>query len=99
MKPEIFRLLEPHLHDLQARSILGRANHVAEEAKVPCRFIYRRQTPEAAYRVWQALHPADTIVAAEQASAVQKIQPDATRTESTPHGEVVHLLKGGTARA
>jgi amino acid transporter len=99
MQPQIFRLLEPHLNDLQARHILGRANHAAEEAKIPCRFVYRHQTPNAAYRVWQALHPADTIVAPEEASALEKIHPDLTRPESTPHGEVVHLLKDSTVKA
>jgi hypothetical protein len=99
MQPQIFRLLEPHLNDLQARHILGRANHAAEEAKIPCRFVYRHQTPNAAYRVWQALHPADTIVAPEEASALEKIHPDLTRPESTLHGEVVHLLKDSTVKA
>ena len=98
MKPEIFRLLEPHLNDQEARKILGRANHLAEEAKLPCRFIYRHQTPDAAYRVWQVLHPADTIVAPDQTEALEKIHPYLTHPESTPHGQVVHLLKDNTAR-
>ncbi len=40
-KPELFRLVEPHLNDEGARIDLGRANHQAEEAKVECRFVYR----------------------------------------------------------
>ena len=38
-KPELFRLIEPHLNDEQARKDLGRANYLAEEAKIECRFI------------------------------------------------------------
>lgn len=103
LKPELFRLIEPHLNDPQARKVLGRANLLADQAKVECRFVYRRQTPDAVYRVWQALHPADTIVAAEQASSVEpasvlkRIQPDRILTEATPQGEVVHVLKESAA--
>lgn len=97
IKPRLFRLIEPHLNDPQAREILGRANHLAEEAKVECRFVYRRQAPDAVYRVWQALHPVDTIVDAEQASLSQHIHPDRISRDSTPDGEVVHLLKESAA--
>lgn len=93
LKPRLFRLIEPHLHDPQARYILGRANLLADEAKIECRFVYRRQSPDAVYHVWQALHPADTIVDAGQASILKRIQPDRTVTEETPQGEVVHMLK------
>src|SRR5579859_5694570 len=51
-KPELFRLIEPHLHDEQAKKDLGRANYLAHEAKVECRFIYRHQAPDALYHVW-----------------------------------------------
>ena len=81
------------MNDPQARHILGRANLLADQAKIECRFVYRRQSPDAVYRVWQALHPADTIVDAEQASVLKRIQPDRTVTEVTPQGEVVHMLK------
>lgn len=92
-KPELFRMFEPHLNDEQARKDLGRANYLAQEAKIDCRFVYRHQKPGAAYRVWQELHPFDTIVAPEQAPELQQIKPDRTYDESTPKGKVVHLLK------
>lgn len=93
MKPELFRLIEPHLNDPQAQKILGRANLLAEQAQVESRFIYRREVPNAAYTVWQALHPVDTIIDAGEASLLKQIQADDTITESKPDGQVVHLLK------
>jgi amino acid transporter len=91
-KPELFRLVEPHLNDEQARKVFGRANFLAQEAQVECRFIYRHQEPGAAYRIWQELHPTDSIVAPEQVSALQQVKPDRTYDESTPAGKVVHLI-------
>jgi amino acid transporter len=99
LKPRLFRLIEPHLNDPQARYILGRANLLADQAKVACRFVYRRQSPDAVYHVWQDLHPVDTIVDAEQASVLKRIQPDRTVTEETPQGEVVHMLKEAATTA
>ncbi|TMF48017.1 MAG: APC family permease [Chloroflexi bacterium] len=92
-KPELFRLIEPHLNDEQARLVLGRANYLARQANLDTRFVYRHQKPGAAYRVWQELHPRETIIAPEQADALQQIHPDRTYDESTPEGKLVHLLK------
>ncbi len=91
-KPELFRLVEPHLNDEGARIDLGRANHQAQEAKVECRFVYRHQEPDAVYDVWEMTHPYDTVVATQNAN-MQKIHPDRTYEESTPFGKVEHLLK------
>jgi hypothetical protein len=96
-KPELFRLIEPHLSDEQARHVLGRANYLARQANLDTRFVYRHQKPDAAYRVWQELHPRETIVAPDQADALQQIHPDRTYDESTPEGRLVHLLKDSTA--
>ncbi|MDQ2713388.1 MAG: APC family permease [Chloroflexota bacterium] len=92
-KPEMFRLVEPHLHDDRARIDLGRANHQAQEAGVECRFIYRHQEPGAAYRVWQTIQPREALVATEQAAMLQQINPDRTYNETLPEGEVTHLVK------
>ncbi len=78
-KPELFRLIEPHLNDEQASKDMGRANYQAKEAKIECRFIYRRQEPGAIYRVWQELHPQDTIIAQEQMPEVEQILCEAGR--------------------
>ncbi len=92
-KPELFRLVEPHLNDEGARIDLGRANLQAEQAKVECRFVYRHQEPDAAYNVWEMTHPYDMIVAAQADADMQKMHPDRTYEEATPFGKVEHLLK------
>jgi len=91
-KPELFRLVEPHMHDEQAKKDLGRANYLAQEAKIECRFLYRHREPDAIYRVWQELHPQDTIIAQEQLPEVQQIHPKRMYEEATPGGQVTHLL-------
>src|SRR5437588_488546 len=91
-KPELFRLIEPHLNDEQARKDLGRANYLAREAKIECRFVYRHQEPGAILRVWQELHPQEIIISKEQMPEAQQIHPKRTSDESTPAGQVVHLL-------
>ncbi|HAH01393.1 MAG TPA: hypothetical protein DCL75_21670, partial [Ktedonobacter sp.] len=96
-KPELFKMIEPHLNDEQARKDLGRANYLAQEAKIECRFVYRHQKPDAAYRVWRELRPFDTIVTPEQAAELQQIKPDRTYDESTAKGTIVHLLKEPSA--
>ncbi len=90
-KPELFRLVEPHLNDEHAKKILGRANYLAQEAKVECRFLYRHREPDTIYSVWQELHPQDTIIAEEQLPEVQGIHPTRVYEEATPGGQVTHL--------
>jgi amino acid transporter len=91
-KPELFKLVEPHLHDEQAKKDLGRANYLAREAKIACRFLYRHREPDAIYRVWQELHPQDIIIAEEQMPEVLRIHPKRRYEEATPGGQVTHLL-------
>ncbi|MHB8598110.1 MAG: APC family permease [Ktedonobacteraceae bacterium] len=91
-KPELFRLIEPHLNDEQASKDMGRANYLAQEAKIECRFIYRRQEPGAIYRVWQELHPQDTIIAEEQMPEVEQIHAKRVENAATVDGTVIHLL-------
>ena len=91
-KPELFKLVEPHLHDEQAKKDLGRANYLAQEAKIECRFLYRHREPDAIYRVWQELHPQDIIIAEEQMPEVLRIHPKRRYEEATPGGQVTHLL-------
>ena len=91
-KPELFRLVEPHLLDEQAKKDLGRANYLAQEAKIESRFLYRHREPGAIYRVWQEMHPQDTIIAQEQMPQVQSIHPKRTYEEAASDGRVMHLL-------
>ncbi|GAC1389204.1 MAG: hypothetical protein NVS4B11_00900 [Ktedonobacteraceae bacterium] len=92
-KPESFRLTSPHLGDAQAKEDFGRANHMAQEAKVPSLFVYRHMEPHAVQHVWQVVHPADMIIAAEHVSDLKGIEPDQIRYEDTDAGKVAHLLK------
>ena len=91
-QPELFRLVEPHLNDEAAKKDLGRANYLAQEAKIECRFIYRHHEPEAIYQVWKKLHPQDTIIAAQELSEVQDIHPKRTYEETIANVQLEHLL-------
>lgn len=93
LKPRLFRLIEPHLNDLRARDLFARANHLANEARITSRFIYRQDTSNAIKRVWQAIHPIDTILPAEEVPAEERLPADRTSPQNTPHGGVVHLKK------
>jgi len=92
-KPEVFRLTSPHLADAQAKEDFGRANHMAEEAKVPSLFVYRHKEPKAVQHVWQVVHPSEMIIAAESVSDLTGIEPDQVRYEETETGKIAHLLK------
>ena len=91
-KPELFRLIEPHLNDEQARRDLGRANYLSQEAKIECRFIYRHREPGAILRVWQEMHPQTTIIDRDQMSELLQIKPKRIKEQSTPFGQVMHLF-------
>ncbi len=91
-KPELFRLIEPHLNDEQARYVLGRANHLAEEAEVPGRFVYRLEEPGAVERIWHAVHPVETILLPEQKAVLSSITPAHTYEETTSEGKVLHMV-------
>jgi amino acid transporter len=91
-KPELFRLIEPHLNDEQARNDLGRANFLALQEDIPSRFIYRLQEPGAIKHVWEELHPQDIIIAEDQKNAIEELHPKHTSTESTIAGPVTHFL-------
>ena len=91
--PTIFEVVDPYLDDQQAKDYFGKAENLAQKAKVPRRYVYRKQEPEAVARVWQAVHPHDTVVAAENASQFEDINPDRIRYELTSKGKVAHMLK------
>ncbi len=91
-KAELFRLVEPHLHDEQAKKDLGRANYLAQEAKVECRFLYRHRKADTIAHVWQQMHPQDTLIAQEQLPDVQQIHSTRQYEEATSGGQITHLL-------
>jgi amino acid transporter len=91
--PSMFEVVDPYLDDVKAKEYFGKAEHLAQQAKINRRFVYRMQEPGAIARVWQIVHPHDTVVAAENAPAVENINPDRVRYELTTSGKVAHLLK------
>ncbi len=91
--PSIFEMVDPYLEDIQAKDYFGKAEVLAQKAKVPRRFIYRQQYPETIARLWQAIHPRDTVVAANTANQWGDINPDRIRYELTSQGKVAHMLK------
>jgi hypothetical protein len=91
--PRMFEVVDPYLEDPQAKETFGRAENLARKAKVSRRFVYRTQKPDAVAQVWQVVHPRDTVVAAENASQFEDVNPDRIRYELTPEGKVAHLLK------
>jgi len=91
--PDLFEVVDPYLDDSQAKEYFGKAESLAQKAKVSRRFVYRQQEPSAVARVWQAVHPHDTVVAAENAAQFEDINPDRIRYELTTSGKVAHMLK------
>lgn len=91
--PTIFEMVDPYLEDTQAKDYFGRAEALAQKAKVPRRFVYRQQHPDTVTHIWQAVHPRDTVVAANTADELGDISPDRIRYELTAQGKVAHMLK------
>lgn len=91
--PSMFEMVDPYLDDQKAKEYFGKAEHLAKQAKINRRFVYRMQEPGAIARVWQIVHPHDTVVAAENAPSVENINPDRVRYELTANGKIAHLLK------
>jgi hypothetical protein len=88
-----FEYHDPYYDDQQARKTFGKAEHLAQKAKIARRFVYRQQEPEAIERIWQVVHPRDLVISPENTSLVEQINPDRIRYEVTPDDSIVHLLK------
>ncbi len=91
--PRLFEFHDPYYDDQQARRTFGNAEHLAQKAKIPRRFIYRQQEPEALERIWQVIHPRDIVISPEGTSLFKEINPDRIRYEVTAEGSVAHFLK------
>ena len=91
--PRLFEYHDPYYDDQQARSTYGKAEHLAQKAKIARRFVYRSQEPNAIARIWQVVHPRDLVISSENASLLEEINPDRIRYEMTPDGRIAHLLK------
>ena len=91
--PSMFEVVDPYLDDLQAKTYFGKAEDLARKAKIPRRFVYRAQEPDVVARIWQVVHPRDTVIAASKADDCEDINPDRIRYELTSSGKVAHLIK------
>jgi amino acid transporter len=91
--PSMFEVVDPYLDDVKAKEYFGKAENLAQKAKISRRYVYRQQEPDVVARVWQAVHPHDTVVAAENAPQFEDINPDRIRYELTAKGKVAHMLK------
>jgi hypothetical protein len=91
--PRLFEWHDPYYDDEQAQKTFGRAEHQAQKSKVKRLFLYRQLEPHTLSQVWLMVHPHDLVIAAEQVSHIQDINPDRIRFEVTPQGKVAHLLK------
>ncbi len=91
--PSIFEVVDPYLEDQRAKEYFGKAENLAKKSKVPRSFVYRQEKPGVVASVWQAVHPRDTVLAAENTEEVKDVNPDRIRYELVPGGKVAHLLK------
>ena len=91
--PRLWEVVDPYLEDQPAKDTLKLAALRARKARVAPRFVYRQQSPEAAARLWQIVHPRDVVLSAARAAQFEEINPDRIRYEFTPQGKIAHLLK------
>src|SRR5579863_7096432 len=91
--PRLFEVHDPYYDDETARKTFGRAEHLAQKAKIARRFVYRLQEPGVIEQIWHIVHPRDLVISPENMSLVEEINPDRIRYDVTPDGRVAHLLK------
>ena len=91
--PRLFEFHDPYYDDQQARRTFGKAEHLAQQAKIARRYVYRLQEPQAVERIWRVVHPHDLVISPENTSLSEGINPDRIRYEVTPDGNVAHFLK------
>jgi amino acid transporter len=91
--PHLFEYHNPYYDDQHAQEAFGRAEYLAQKFKAARWFLYQQREPDTIEHVWKKVHPRDIVVAAENVSQIQDINPDSIRYEVTPHGKAAHLLK------
>ena len=77
-----------------AKEAFVNAESLARQEHITHQFVYNQDT-DAVGRVWQVLHPHDTVVARENMAYCEEINPDFIRYQVVPSNPVVHLLKFG----
>jgi amino acid transporter len=94
--PRLFEVVDPYLEDEQAKELFGKAESQARRAKISTRrYVYRPYEPGTIARVWQIVHPHDTIVPADEVPRIEDINPDRISYEISPGGgmQVAHMVK------
>lgn len=91
--PRLFEVVDPYLDDPKAKEYFGKAENLAQKAKIQRRFVYRKQKPGIISQVWQVVHPRDIVIAADSENDLADVNPDRVRYEITSSGKVAHLLK------
>lgn len=89
----IFEVVDPYLDDPKAKEYFGKAENLAQKAKIPRRYVYRTKGPDVISRVWHIIRPRDIVIAADKATNLEDVNPDRVRYEITANGKVAHLLK------
>ena len=92
--PQLFEIYDPYLSDQHAKEAFVKAESLARQEHTTHQFVYN-QDPGAVGRVWQVLHPHDTVVSRENMAFCEEINPDFIRYQVAPSNPVVHLLKIG----
>jgi amino acid transporter len=94
--PRLFEVVDPYLEDEKAKELFGKAESQARRAGIATRrYVYRHYEPGTIARVWQIVHPHDTIVPADEVPKIEDINPDRISYEITPGGvsQVAHMVK------
>lgn len=92
-QPEIFRLVESHLNDMQARRFLGWVNNQADQAHVACRFVYRHESPVHIVDVYKMVRPQEVILSEEQGLHLQDSSFQQRYVEEKDDERIMHLVK------
>jgi hypothetical protein len=92
--PRMMEIVDPYLEDTDARESFGRAESLAQKARVPKRrYVYVQGDNDLVTRIWQLVHPHDTVVPYVENERYHDINPDRVRYEVTTAGKVAHLIK------
>ena len=90
--PRLFEYHNPYHDDGHAKRAFGKAKHMAKQADIDRQFVYKQQEPGTLEHVWQVIHPREMIFESGQKSQVKHIHSDTIQVETTPQGELTHVL-------
>lgn len=93
--PRLFEVVDPYLEDRAAQDAFGAVERVGRRLRVDRRYIYvpNERGPDAVARVWQAIRPRDTLVAADDADALHDAAPDRVGRQVVDGRAILHYRK------